>query len=158
MEDYVEDFKYNNCFWQKSKILYEHAEKKFKEYMSVGNIFGNMAKSLNTLCSAFDKIPTLLIDSNDNSSRFKGIKELLIIIGQINSKFKQLFTHLNKLSKEILEKQFCYNSKKDALSLCENSYNEYANKLNELNNKNKNYTEAINKAVEINKKKKKIQS
>ena len=39
MEDYVEDYKYNNCFWKKSGVLYNHAELKFKEYMSVGEMF-----------------------------------------------------------------------------------------------------------------------
>ena len=91
MEDYVEDYKYNNCFWKNSKLLYDHSEKKFQQYMSVGEIFNNMAKSLNTFCNDLDTVPDLLKDSDDNSStRFKGIQELLIIIKQTNTKFKDI--------------------------------------------------------------------
>ena len=150
MEDYVEDYKYNNCFWKNSKLLYDHSEKKFQQYMSVGEIFNNMAKSLNTFCNDLDTVPDLLKDSDDNSStRFKGIQELLIIIKQTNTKFKDFYGHLSKIASLILEKRFAYNSKKEALDMCENYEKVYNTKLKDLKNKKKSYTEAINKAVEL---------
>ena len=44
MKDYIEDYKYNNCFWKKSGVLYAHSESKFNEFMSIGYIFDTMAK------------------------------------------------------------------------------------------------------------------
>ena len=55
MKDYVEDFKYNNCFWKKSGVLYNHAESKFKEYMSIGEILQTVVKGINGLCNTLDK-------------------------------------------------------------------------------------------------------
>ena len=150
MEDYVEDYKYNNCFWKNSKLLYDHAEKKFQQYMSVGEMFNKMAASLNTFCTSLDSIPELLKESDDTySTRFKGIQELMVIIKQVNSKFRQLQSRISKISSVILEKRFSYNSKKDALDMCENNEKIYQVKLKELKNKKKSYTDAINKAVEL---------
>ena len=150
MEDYVEDYKYNNCFWKNSKFLYDHSEKKFKQYMSVGEIFNKMANSLNTFCTDLDSIGELLKESDDNySTRFKGIQELLVIIKQINSNFHNLYGNLSKIASDILEKRFAYNSKQNALDMCENYEKVYQSKLKELKNKKKSYTDAINKAVEL---------
>ena len=30
MEDYIEDYKYNNCFWKKSGVLYTHSDLKYE--------------------------------------------------------------------------------------------------------------------------------
>ena len=150
MEDYVEDYKYNNCFWKNSKLLYDHAEKKFQEYMSVGDMFGKMASAIDVLCKSLISIRELLKDTDETySTRFKGIQELLCIINQIENKFRQLYNNVNKISCEIHEKKFSYESKKGALDMCENYHKSYESKLKDLNNKKKNYTEAINKAVEL---------
>ena len=55
MKDYVEDYKYNNCFWKKSGVLYEHSDSKFKEYMSIGQIFKYMSKK-------YSNFPKNLVD------------------------------------------------------------------------------------------------
>ena len=44
MEDYVEDYKYSDCFWQKSKILYEYSDSKFKQFLSIGKILKKYQK------------------------------------------------------------------------------------------------------------------
>ena len=150
MEDYVEDYKYNNCFWKNSKLLYDHSEKKFQQYMSVGEIFNSMAKNLNIFCSSLESIPDLLKGSEDNfSTRFKGIQELIVLIKQVNTKFTDFSGNISKIASVILEKRYAYNSKKEILEMCENSEKVYQSKLKELKNKKKSYTDAINKAVEL---------
>ena len=44
MDDYVEDYSYNNNFWMKSGVLYTYSKSKFVEYMSVGKIFERLSK------------------------------------------------------------------------------------------------------------------
>ena len=44
MDDYVEDYSYNNNFWMKSGVLYTYSKSKFVEYMSVGKIFDRLSK------------------------------------------------------------------------------------------------------------------
>ena len=59
MEDYVEDYKYNNSFWMKSGLLYSHAEKKFQEFLSVGKMINSFAIICNYSAEEFQKIPSL---------------------------------------------------------------------------------------------------
>lgn len=49
MDDYVEDYSYNNNFWMKSGVLYTHFREKFSEFMSLGKIF----KKFSDLASEF---------------------------------------------------------------------------------------------------------
>ena len=44
MDDYVEDYSYNNNFWMKSGVLYTHCRSKFIELMSIGKIFERLSK------------------------------------------------------------------------------------------------------------------
>jgi len=44
MDDYVEDYSYNNNFWMKSGVLYTHCKNKFIELMSIGKIFERLSK------------------------------------------------------------------------------------------------------------------
>ena len=44
MDDYVEDYSYNNNFWMKSGVLYSHCNAKFNEFMSIGNIFQKLSE------------------------------------------------------------------------------------------------------------------
>ena len=46
MEDYVEDYKYSDCFWQKSKILYEYSDSKFKQFLSIAKILKKISKNI----------------------------------------------------------------------------------------------------------------
>ena len=150
MEDYVEDYKYNNCFWKNSQLLYDHAEKKFQQYMSIGEIFNQISISLKNLCTTLANSQTLLKESDDAySTRFKGIQVFLVTINQMNSKFTQLNTNLSRIASTILEKRYSYNSKKNALDMCENNEKIYQAKLKDLKNKKKSYTDAVNKAVEL---------
>ena len=53
MEDYVEDYKYSDCFWQKANILYDYAENKFKQFLSIARILKKIltAMSVNDKCT-----------------------------------------------------------------------------------------------------------
>ena len=51
MDDYVEDYSYNNNFWMKSTVLYNHCKAKFRELMSLGAVF----KKLASLSDEFSK-------------------------------------------------------------------------------------------------------
>ena len=43
MDDYVKDYSYNNNFWMKSTVLYNHCKAKFRELMSLGAVFKKLA-------------------------------------------------------------------------------------------------------------------
>ena len=43
MDSYVEDYSYNNNFWMKSNVLYEHCKAKFRELMSLGAVFKRLS-------------------------------------------------------------------------------------------------------------------
>ena len=43
MDDYVKDYSYNNNFWMKSTVLYNHCKAKFRELMSLGAVFKRLA-------------------------------------------------------------------------------------------------------------------
>ena len=78
MDDYVEDYKYNNSFWMKSGLLYSHAEKKFQEYLSVGKMLNNFSIICNNFYEESIKIPYLFKRADEEkSTRYCGIKVLL---------------------------------------------------------------------------------
>ena len=150
MEDYVEDYKYNNCFWKKTNLLYMHAKYKFNQYLSIGNMFKEMAEALDTCCKTMNKIDRLLMKNDkDSSTRYQGISGLLELFKQITKKFNEFYVKVKKISTEIFEKQFSYESKRKVLDICEDNRKKYEIKVNELEIKKKNYTDAINKAVEL---------
>ena len=118
--------------------------------MSIGEIFNQISISLKNLCTTLANSQTLLKESDDAySTRFKGIQVFLVTINQMNSKFTQLNTNLSRIASTILEKRYSYNSKKNALDMCENNEKIYQAKLKDLKNKKKSYTDAVNKAVEL---------
>ena len=97
MEDYVEDYKYNNCFWKKSGVLYSHSDCKFEEFMSIGLIFQKLnpkildfSEFLGTLEKYYKK------PDEPNYSREDGIQVIF-------SSFKRIKNELIKFS-EVIEK------------------------------------------------------
>ena len=150
MKDYVEDYKYNNCFWKKSGVLYEHSDSKFKEYMSVGNIFKYMSKEIYMVSEKFAKLKDMYFKPNEpNYTRENGILVILSSIKMISSEFQKVAINLGEIAKKILEKEDTYNSKKEPTKMCDDAYKRYDNELNKLTNVKKSYFDTMNKVVEI---------
>ena len=149
MEDYVEDYKYNNCFWKKSGVLYEHSDSKFKEYMSVGTIFQKMSNEIYRLSELFGKLNKLYYKPNEpNYSREDGIQVVLSSIKIIKNEFHKLAVNLGELARKILEKKETYESKIEPMKMCDEAYKKYDNELNKLANVKKSYFDTMNKVVE----------
>ena len=150
MEDYVEDYKYNNSFWMKSGLLYSHVEKKFQEYLSVGKMIENLVNIFNYCYDEINKIPNLYKRPDEQkSTRYKGIKVLRNYIKKLSESIKNLKIELEKISKNIFEKEFAYESKKTAMDMCEKDHKNYKDALTKLKNDKENYFESINKTIEV---------
>jgi len=152
MDDYVEDYKYNNCFWMKSGLLYSHAEKKFQEYLSIGEIFKKFANSCKYFYENLKEFNQLYKPDGEEmetkSTRRVGIEIVLKYINQIIQVMLQVSKEIEKISKELFEKQFAYDSKKAFLDKCEQDHKNYQDALNKLKVNKENYFESVNKAIE----------
>lgn len=152
MDDYVEDYKYNNCFWMKSGLLYSHVEKKFQEYLSIGEIFKKFANSCKYFYENLKEFKQIYKPDNEEietkSTRRVGIEIVLKYINQIIQCMLQVSKEVEKISKELFEKQFAYDSKKDFLDKCEQDHKNYQDALNKLKVNKENYFESVNKAIE----------
>ena len=81
MEDYIEDYRYNNCFWKKSGQLYNHSDNKFYEYMSIGEIFQKMSNDIYRLSESFGDLKKLYKKPNEPEyTREKGINVIFYTI------------------------------------------------------------------------------
>ena len=148
MEDYIEDYKYNNCFWKKSGVLYTHGESKFKEYMSIGDMFQTISKGINTLVATLDKVPSLYKPSDEKSTRGNGISVIIHCIKLLTNEFKKLSKNINNIANNILEKEDSYQSKKQATKMCDDCYKKYQNELTKLSQVKKTYFDTVNKTIE----------
>ena len=149
MEDYVEDYKYNNCFWKKSGVLYNHGRAKFLEYMSVGSMLTSITQSFNALCANLSKVPELYKPSDDkNSTRGDGISVFIHFIESLNKEFKKLSKNVKAIAAKVIEKRDSYESKREATKMCDARYKEYQNEINKLVQIKKIYSETVNKAIE----------
>ena len=153
MEDYVEDYKYNNCFWMKSGVLYSHVEKKFQEYLSVGEILKKFSLSCKNFYDGIKDFQTIYKpdeeeEKGEKSSRRKGIEVLLLFIKEISENVLVLSKETEKIYKALFEKQFAYNSKKEYLDHCEKDHKNYQDALNKLKINKENYFDSVNKAID----------
>ena len=149
MKDYVEDFKYNNCFWKKSGVLYNHAESKFKEYMSIGEILQTVVKGINGLCNTLDKSSNLYKPSDDvNSTRGDGISVFIQCIKEMSNLFRKFSKSINIIATNILEKNDSYQSKKQATKMCDDCHKKFQSELTRLGQIKNNYNDTMNKAIE----------
>ena len=148
MEDYIEDYKYNNCFWKKSGVLYTHGESKFKEYMSIGDMFQTISKGISTLVGTLEKVPSLYKPSDEKSTRGNGISVILHCIKILTSEFKKFGKNINTIANNILEKEDSYQSKKQATKMCDECYKKYQNELTKLSQVKKSYFDTVNKTIE----------
>ena len=76
MKNYIEEYTYNNCFWMKSSLLYNHSNQKCNEYLKkVGEMFqkfDDRLKDFSSLLSLIQKENKAI--GKSDSSRNKGIK------------------------------------------------------------------------------------
>ena len=150
MEDYVEDYKYNNSFWMKSGLLYSHAEKKFQEYLSIGKMINSFSIICNNFYEELLKIPNLYkMADEEKSTRYCGIKVLIDYINQIAQCMKNLKKETEKIAKNIFEKEYAYDSKKEVMDMCDKDHKNYKEALIKLKLNKENYFDSINKAIEL---------
>ena len=149
MKDYVEDYKYNNCFWKKSGVLYKHSDDKFNEYLSIGQIFEKMSIEIYKLSEFLGKLNDLYLKpSEPNYTRENGIQVFLSTITFIKNEFHKLAMNLGEIARRILEKKDTYYSKASAMKMCDDAFKKYDMELNKLSLVKKTYFDAMNKVVE----------
>ena len=150
MKDYIEDYKYNNCFWKKSGVLYAHSESKFNEFMSIGYIFDSMAKKMKEISDMFGVLNKKYVKPNEpNYTRENGIEVILSSFNLLKNEFKKLSISLAVIAKNILDKEESYKSKKEPTQMCDNAHNNYQNGITKLTGVKKSYFDAMNKVVEL---------
>ena len=149
MKDYVEDYKYNNCFWKKSGVLYEHSDSKFREYMSIGYIFQKMSNEIYRLSEFLGKLNKVYEKPKEpNYTREDGIQVVLSSIKFIKNEFNKLAVNLGEIARKILEKKDTYESKIEPMKMCDEAFKKYDNELNKLSAVKKSYFDTMNKVVE----------
>ena len=149
MEDYVEDYKYNNCFWKKSGVLYTHSDLKYEEFMSVGTIFQKLGAKIEEFCNFLDTIDKSYKKPNEpDYSRGEGIQVILSSMKKIKNELMKLYAITNDISNKIFDKKETYESKKPATKMCDDAYKKYDAELNKLKIVRKAYFDSMNKVVE----------
>lgn len=151
MENYIQDYSYGNCFWEKIDFLYKHSKSKYKEFIKIGVFSNNIAEYINKFCKA------ILLTKNDYqpykenyvSSRGEAIQKTLDFIEKIIKNLQDFSKNLENISIKIEEKKFSYESKKDAKKMCEEGFKKYENSLKSLSNKRQIYYETVNQAIEL---------
>ena len=149
MEDYIEDYKYNNCFWKKSGVLYTHSDLKYEEFMSVGTIFQKLGAKIEEFCDFLDTIDKSYKKPNEpDYSRGEGIQVILSSMKKIKNELTKLYALTNNISNKIFDKKETYESKKPAAKMCDEAYKKYDAELNKLKIVKKAYFDSMNKVVE----------
>ena len=149
MEDYIEDYKYNNCFWKKSGVLYTHSDLKYEEFMSVGTIFQKLGAKIEEFCNFLDTIDKSYKKPNEpDYSRGEGIQVILSSMKKIKNELTKLYALTNDISNKIFDKKETYESKKPAAKMCDEAYKKYEAELNKLKIVRKAYFDSMNKVVE----------
>ena len=149
MEDYIEDYKYNNCFWKKSGVLYTHSDLKYEEFMSVGTIFQKLGAKIEEFCNFLDTIDKSYKKPNEpDYSRGEGIQVILSSMKKIKNELTKLYALTNDISNKIFDKKETYESKKPATKMCDDAYKKYDAELNKLKIVKKAYFDSMNKVVE----------
>ena len=149
MKDYVEDYKYNNCFWKKSGVLYTHSDLKYEEFMSVGTIFQKLGAKIREFSDFLDTIDKSYKKPNEpDYSRGEGIQVILSSMKKIKNELMKLYAITNDISNKIFDKKETYESKKPATKMCDDAYKKYDAELNKLKIVRKAYFDSMNKVVE----------
>ena len=150
MEDYVEDYRYNNCFWKKSGQLYTHSDNKFYEFMSIGEVFQKMSNDIYRLAESFGELKKLYKKPNEPEyTREKGINVIFYTIKLIKNEFLKLSQKIGEIANKIIEQKEIYESKNEPTRMCEEAFKKYDDELKKLTNVQKSYFDTMNKVVEI---------
>ena len=175
MDDYVEDYSYNNNFWMKSGVLYSHFREKFNEFMSLGEIFKRFAdlslefsQKLKKVIKKREKFESendkgviwrkkgeseresvyVPLEKPDGSTRSTGIKTLLDYLERISNCMNTLNETVGRISKDFYDKDLGYKTKIKYEKDCEDKLKKYQDALNKLKERKINYFDSINKAIE----------
>ena len=158
MENYIQDYSYENCFWDNVDFLYDHSKSKFNEYLNIGKLNYNLAQSLINFSNSLNEAKNDFIPykKNDTSSRGKGIQVFINLISNIISNLKNFANNLIDIFKKIEEKRTSYESKDKVKKLCKENFEIYQKNFKSISNKKNSYYESINQAIEqyLNDKKK----
>lgn len=79
---------------------------KFREYMSVGEMFQSIGKALSTFCSNLDSVPNIYKQSDSTSTRGKGISVIINCIKLLNIESRKLLKEINTIAAKIVEKNY----------------------------------------------------
>ena len=175
MDDYVEDYSYNNNFWNKSGVLYSHFRSKFNEFFSLGIIFHKLANMSNEFSQCILKVKTITdkidvdyeknkekkkkgdleqenyyypLSPPDNSTRSGGIKTLFEYFDRLSKCFMNLNETFKRISKDIFDQKTGFDTKVTYEKDCDEKQKTYQEALLKLNGKKEVYFDSINKAIE----------
>ena len=148
MENYVEEYDYNSCFWMKPNVLYTHAKSKFDEYQSVGKIFKSLSDSINKLCQTLLNLSSFYIEVDVGSTLNKGILTLFQVLAQMANSLKKLYNDIISISNNIEDKNVAFNSKKEILNMCDGLHKTYYANREQLKKQEDLYYDSMNKAIE----------
>ena len=148
MKGHKEDSKLEQSSWDNN--LFQHSDNKFKEYLSIGNIFQKMSDEIMRLSDLFGILNKDYYKPDEpNYSREEGIEVILSSFQLIKSEFEKLASNLGNLAIKILEKREHYESKKTSIRMYEESNKKYNEELSKSQKAKTAYYDAVNKVVEI---------
>ena len=175
MEDYVEDYSYNNNFWMKSQILYSHFKSKFEEFLYIGELINKISEFILELSQKIEKVKISEklevteyedpregdrekkskkkyyykpLEKPDNSTRSMGIKILFEYIDQIVHGLNDLNIALKKISKGFDDRKLNFKYVEEYAAKCDAQQKEYQEEINKLQAKKDAYYYSIHKAIE----------
>ena len=150
MEDYVEEYKYSDCFWQKANILYDYAENKFKQFLSIAWILKKISKSILILVENLKAIDQSYAKPKwPNYTREDGIDAFFSSINIVNNELTRLAKSLVKIADQIDIQKDSYTSQKEPMKMCEEANQKYKEHISKLCNIKSSYFDSINKYVEV---------
>ena len=149
MEDYVEEYKYSDCFWGNQKTLYTHSDNKLRQFISIGKIIQKLSQDIFGLQRNLNKFEDLYKKPDEpNYSREDGIEAFFSCIKVLTNEFNKFAKILDKIYNEINIKKDVYESQRDVENMRDEACNKYNHELDNLNDIKKAYFDSINNYVE----------
>ena len=150
MEDYVEEYKYSDCFWGNQKTLYTHSDNKLRQFISIGKIIQKLSQDIFGLQRNLNKFEDLYKKPDEpNYSREDGIEAFFSCIKVLTNEFNKFAKILDKIYNEINIKKDVYESQRDVENMRDEACNKYNHELDNLNDIKKSYFDSINNYVEV---------
>ena len=149
MEDYVEEYKYSDCFWGNQKTLYTHSDNKLRQFISIGKIIQKLSQDIFGLQRNLNKFEDLYKKPDEPIySREDGIEAFFSCIKVLTNEFNKFAKILDKIYNEINIKKDVYESQRDVENMRDEACNKYNHELDNLNDIKKSYFDSINNYVE----------